>query len=198
MTRLKSLSKTMSSRLVIERIAAEEALRECAAAEDLAFIAQFGSASRRSEVLAWRTIVRRELGSEVTISHDEYGAPKVDTPDTFISVSHSRDRVAVLFSDRACAVDIESAERDFRKVASRYLSAEEQALAEQNDLYAEMWSAKEALYKYHVKGGVDFVKDVVVADYDRERGVLRCTIFGGEIIEVKVQREDNLVIAVID
>lgn len=188
----------MSSRLVIERIAAEEALRECAAAEDLAFIAQFGSASRRSEVLAWRTIVRRELGSEVTISHDEYGAPKVDTPDTFISVSHSRDRVAVLFSDDVCAVDIESTERDFRKVASRYLSVEEQALAEQNDLYAEMWSAKEALYKYHVKGGVDFVKDVVVADYDQVRGALRCTIFGGEIIEVKVWREDNLVIAVID
>ena len=74
----------------------------------------------------------------------------------------------------------------------------EQALAEQYDIFAEMWSAKEALYKYHSKGGVDFVKDVVVADYDRERGVLKCTIFGGEIIEVKVWREDNLVIAVID
>lgn len=188
----------MSSRLVIERIATEEVLREGATAEELLLVEQFGSASRRSESLAWRAIVRRELGNEVTIFHDEYGAPKVDKTGNFISVSHSRDRVAVLFSDEACAIDIESVERDFRKVANHYLSVEEQRLAEQNNLYAEMWSAKEALYKYHSKGGVDFVKDVVVADYDGERGVLKCTILGGEPLEVKVWREDNLVIAVID
>ena len=135
----------MSSRLVIEPIASEEALRECATAADLAFVEQYGSASRRCEVLAWRAIVRRELGAEVAISHDDYGAPKVDNPNTHISVSHSRDRVAVLFSNGVCAVDIESVERDFRKVASRYLSAEEQALAERYDIFAEMWSAKEAL-----------------------------------------------------
>ncbi len=188
----------MSSRLVIEPIASEEALREGATAEDLAFVEQLGSASRRSEVLAWRAIVRRELGTEVTISHDECGAPRVNTPDTFISVSHSRDRVAVLFSEARCAVDIESTERDFRKVANRYLSAEEQNVAEQNDLYAEMWSAKEALYKYYSRGGIDFVRDVAVAEYDSQRGVLLCTIFDGEPIEVRVRREDNLVIALID
>ena len=188
----------MGNRVVIEPIASEETLRASAVAEDVAFVEQFSSASRRCEVLAWRAIVRRELGDDVEISHDEYGAPTVDTPNTYISVSHSRDRVAVQFADGACAVDIESVERDFRRVATRYLTSKEQQLAEQYDLYAEMWSAKEALYKYYSRGGVDFVKDVVVADYDQVRGALRCTIFGGEPIEVKVQREGNLVIAVID
>ena len=186
----------MSSRLVIEPIASEEALRECATAADLAFVEQYGSASRRCEVLAWRAIVRRELGAEVAISHDDYGAPKVDNPNTHISVSHSRDRVAVLFSNGVCAVDIESVERDFRRVASRYLSAEEQALAERYDIFAEMWSAKEALYKYYKKGRLDLVKHISIASY--ERGVLKCSILGSEPTEVKVKREGDLVIAVID
>ena len=186
----------MSSRLVIEPIASEEALRECATAADLAFVEQYGSASRRCEVLAWRAIVRRELGAEVAISHDDYGAPKVDNPNTHISVSHSRDRVAVLFSSGVCAVDIESVERDFRRVASRYLSAEEQALAERYDIFAEMWSAKEALYKYYKKGRLDLVKHISIASY--ESGVLKCSILDSEPIEVKIKREGDLVIAVID
>ena len=186
----------MSSRLVIEPIASEEALRECATAADLAFVEQYGSASRRCEVLAWRAIVRRELGVEVAISHDDYGAPKVDNPNIHISVSHSRDRVAVLFSNGVCAVDIESVERDFRRVASRYLSAEEQALAERYDIFAEMWSAKEALYKYYKKGRLDLVKHISIGAY--ERGVLKCSILDSEPIEVKVKREGDLVIAVID
>ena len=186
----------MSSRLVIEPIASEDALRECATAADMAFVEQYGSASRRCEVLAWRAIVRRELGAEVAISHDDYGAPKVDNPNIHISVSHSRNRVAVLFSSGTCAVDIELVERDFRRVASRYLSAEEQALAERYDIFAEMWSAKEALYKYYKKGRLDLVKHISIGAY--ESGVLKCSILGSEPIEVKIKREGDLVIAVID
>ena len=188
----------MGSLFVIEPIAAEATLRESATAEDLAFVEQLGSVSRRCEVLAWRSIVRREVGRDVEISHDEYGAPTLNNPDAHISVSHSRDRVAVLFADGECAVDIESADRDFGRVAARYLSSEEQQLAEQHELYAELWCAKEALYKYYKKGGLDFAKDISIEAFDIDRGVLRCSILGGEQIEVEIRREENLVIAVID
>lgn len=188
----------MSSRIVIEQIATEEALRKDAAVADLSLVEAFASASRRREALAWRAIVRRELGAEVAISYDEYGAPKVDIPNIYISVSHSRDMVAVLFADRECAVDIESSERDFGRVESRYLSDEERQIAEQNNLYAEMWCAKEALYKYYRKGGLDLVRDIVIGSYDSERGVLKGSVLGGAEVAVEVKREGNLVIAVID
>ncbi len=188
----------MSSRIVIERIATECELLRCATIDDLSFVARFGSASRRSEVLAWRAIVRHELGTDVDIFYDDYGAPKVNRPNVFISVSHSRDMVAVLFADRTCAVDIESAGRDFHKVASRYLSAEEQIIAEQNDIYAEIWSAKEALYKYYSKGELDLVKHISIEEYDEVRGVLMCSILDSEPIEVKINREGDLVVAMID
>ena len=160
----------------------------------MTFVEQYGSASRRCEVLAWRAIVRRELGAEVAISHDDYGAPKVDKPNIHISVSHSRDRVAVLFSSGVCAVDIESVERDFRRVASRYLSAEEQALAEQYDLFGAMWCAKEAMYKYHRRGGIDFLRDTIIKEYRPEDDTL-VTLLMGEILEVRLHRDDNLLIA---
>ena len=186
----------MSSHLVIEQVGTEAALSESATAEDLAYVESFAAISRRCEVLAWRAIVRRELGRDVEISHDEYGAPKVTISDVNISVSHSRDRVAVLFGKSVCAVDIEHLRRDFRKVAKRYLSDEEQQIAEQNDLYAEMWCAKEALYKYYRKGKLDLVKHISIAEYDR--GVLRSSILGSEIIEVRVWREGDIAVAVID
>ena len=96
----------MASRIVIEKIGSEEELRKGATAEELSVVEQFGSASRRCEVMAWRAVVRRELGDEVAVSHDEYGAPIVDVRNTFIGVSHSRERVAVIFSDRECAIDL--------------------------------------------------------------------------------------------
>lgn len=188
----------MSSRIVIEQIGTEEALRDKATEGDLVFVEQFASASRRREVLAWRAIVRRELGADVEILHDEYGAPMVKTPDTIynISVSHCRDRVALLFGEERCAIDIEQLGRDFRRVASRYLSDTERAIAERNDLYAEMWCAKEALYKYHKEGNLDFVRDIVVSEYNN--GELCGTILGGAPIAVRVWRIDDLAIAVID
>lgn len=187
----------MRSRLIIEDIGSEEALLATATADDIAFVKQFGSVGRRCEVLAWRAIVRRELGKGVRIFYDDYGAPKVANPDIYISVSHSREYVAVLLSDVPCAVDIESAERDFRRVASRYLSAEEQTMAERYDLFAELWSAKEALYKYYKKGKLDLVRDISIVEYNAENSTLTATILGSQPITVNLDRRDNLVIATI-
>ena len=188
----------MGSHVVIEGIASEEILRDGAVTEDIDLVETFAKADRRCEVLAWRAIVRRELGQGVKIFYDEYGAPKVELPDTYISVSYSKGVVAVLFADSACAVDIEQTDRDFSRVANRYLSQSEQVVAEQYDIWAEMWCAKEALYKYYKKGGLDLVKHITIGVYDSDRGVLSCSILGGEPIEVNVKREGNLAIAVID
>ena len=184
----------MSSRIVIERIATEEVLCASATSEDLLLAESYGAVSRRAEALAWRGIVRRELGNEVVISYDEFGAPEVNIPDQYISVSHSRDYVAVMFADRPCAVDVEDSKRDFRRVASKYLTAEEQALAEQYDLYGAMWCAKEAMYKYYRRGGIDFLRDTIIKEYRPEDDTL-VTLLMGEMLEVRLHRDGNLIIA---
>lgn len=188
----------MNSRLFIESIGSEELLRVNAHSNDIAAVEHISNLNRRCEVLAWRAIVRRELGEQVNILYDEYGAPQVDLSDTCISVSHSKGEVAVLISNTPCAVDIEHSNRDFRRVASRYLSEREFALADEHNLFADMWCAKEALYKYHRKGGLDFVEDIKIVEYNDSKALFVATILGGEPIVVKIKREGNLAIALIE
>ena len=187
----------MSSRLFIENIDSEELLRERVSSEDLAFVENFSNHGRRCEALAWRAIVRRELGSTVEIGYDEYGAPQINAEGKYISVSHSKGVVALLLSDSPCAVDIEQTERDFGKVASRYLSDTERAIADEYDIYAEMWCAKEALYKYYKKGELDLVRDLTISEYLADESVFVARILNGEPLKVEIKREGNLAIALI-
>lgn len=184
-------------RLFIEPIATEEALRKGATAEDKAFVEAFSSAHRRREVLAWRSIVRRELGSDCAIGYDEWGAPVVGNSDTHISVSHCRDLVAVVISDTPCAVDIEERGRNFEGVSARYMTEQERSLSTDTDWSAMVWCAKEALYKYYRKGGVEIREDIKILGYDADSESLQAAIFDTRL-EVKVERQGEYIVATID
>ena len=172
-------------------------MREGATAEDLAIVARFSSEHRRREVLAWRSVVRRELGNDCTIGYDEWGAPIVGTPNTHIGISHCRDLVAVIISDAPCAIDIEERGRNFERVWERYMTSEEQALSADTDWLAKVWCAKEALYKYYRKGGVDIRKDIKILGYKADSESLQATIFDTRL-EVKVESQGDYIVATID
>lgn len=184
-------------RLFIEPIATEEALREGATAEDKAFVEAFSSAHRRREVLAWRSIVRRELGNDCAIGYDEWGAPVVGNSDTHIGVSHCRDLVAVVISDSPCAVDVEERSRNFEGVSARYMTDKERALSADTDWLAKVWCAKEALYKYYRKGGVEIREDIKILGYDADSKILQAAIFDTRL-EVKVESQGDYIVATID
>ncbi len=135
-------------------------------AEDVASASRFQNERRRAEHLAWRRIVRRELGRNVSISYNEVGAPVVDTPNTYISVAHGAGCVVVAISDSRIGVDVESQERDFTKAASRYMSDEEMALSVEQSWPAKVWTAKEALYKLYGKRGIELKTDLRITAYD--------------------------------
>jgi phosphopantetheinyl transferase len=165
--------------------------------EELRQAISFGSEQRREEYLTWRAVVRQRLGRDVKIAYNKVGAPILPGRSEHISVAHNDDAVAVLFASAPCAVDIEQADRDFRRVAERYLSHSEYEIARQYDLFAEMWCAKEALYKYHKKGSVDLVEDLAIVEYQTDSNTLVATILGGEPINVAIRREGTLAIALI-
>ncbi|MFR9672833.1 MAG: 4'-phosphopantetheinyl transferase superfamily protein [Rikenellaceae bacterium] len=153
------------SRLEIERIEALVTAPQLTDS-DKAYIEGFASSSkRRGEITAWRTLLRRtlvEMGHEVEASNEilynEVGAPYLVDSKLHISVSHSSTLVAVVVSSYPCAVDIESCERDFERVAKRYATPRER---ESFDL-AVVWSAKEALYKLSGATGLDLLDDIKI------------------------------------
>ena len=120
----------------------------------------------------WRHIVRRELGSSTEIAYNDKGAPILLNRTEHISVSHSADFVGVIISDDRCAIDIERLDRNFERVAKRYIRPEEQSLSQDERLAAILWCAKEALYKYADESGLDLLRDLKILNLDVDQGRL--------------------------
>jgi phosphopantetheinyl transferase len=137
-------------------------------AEDIASASRFQRESRRVEHLSWRRIVRRELGRDVDIRYNDVGAPEVDTPNIYISVSHSRDVVVVAISDAAVGVDVERSDRNFEGVRSRIMDAYEQSLSDDALWTAMAWCAKEAAYKLYGRRGIDLLEGIKLKSYNRD------------------------------
>lgn len=165
-------------------------------AADVASASRFQNDGRRREHLAWRRIVRSELGRAVVIDYNEVGAPVVDRPDTYISVSHGGGMVAVAIADEPVGVDIEAIDRNFERVASRYMSAAEVALSSDKDWAARVWAAKEAIYKLYGKREVDLIEDMRITACDTQSMTLTAEVrdIEGIVVETKIF-ESSVVVA---
>ncbi|MFR9651031.1 MAG: 4'-phosphopantetheinyl transferase superfamily protein [Rikenellaceae bacterium] len=158
----------------VEILPIERALeyRELLTPKDEEDIARFSSVRRVQEVSAWRSLLRWTLSdmglcSEYAVAYDSVGAPCLADCDLFISVSHSRTHVAIAISQTKCAIDIESLDRDFERVATRYASNNERSLLADSMIAPSLhlpliWSAKEAMYKHSGRVGLDLLNDLVI------------------------------------
>lgn len=172
--------------LIIEAPWPEGEAAAWATAEERAAAAAFGSERRRREYLTWRALVRRELGRDVRIAYDAVGAPVLENRPEYLSVSHCDGRVAVCLSLRRCAVDIEPVTRNFGRVLSRYMTPEEQALADDPLLPAAVWCAKETLYKYAGRRELDLLRDLRITEADLAAGCLAGRIAGGAPVAMRL------------
>lgn len=158
-------------------IAESEVLESRADERDRQAVEGITSPTRRAERLAWRQLLREvSAEEEINIEYNSQGAPALASPirvgDSlykYISVSHCRDRVVVALSSVPCGVDVEQLERNFGRVAEKYLSAEERELcAEDEGLFlAKVWCAKETLYKMAQMSGLDFRRDIRLTAIDQ-------------------------------
>lgn len=177
--------------LIIEAPWPEGEAAAWATAEERAAAAAFGSERRRREYLTWRALVRRELGRDVHIAYDAVGAPVLENRPEYLSVSHCDGRVAVCLSLRRCAVDIEPVTRNFGRVLSRYMTPEEQALADDPLLPAAVWCAKETLYKYAGRRELDLLRDLRITEADLAAGCLAGRIAGGAPVAMRLLCRDG-------
>jgi len=166
----------------------EEAAR-WATDEERATIHDFGDA-RKQEYVAWRAIVRRVIGRDANITYNSVGAPILTNYPFRITVSHCQGRIAVGISDRPCAVDIERTDRNFRHILSRYLSPEEQRLSAHPLFPAIAWCAKETLYKYAGRPGLDLLDDLHIDRVSFSEAEARPMLH--EVLSSPADREPNL------
>lgn len=180
--------------VVVAPISNEE-LERGATEEELLSVKDITSPHRRRERLAWRALLR-ELEPAAQIEYLESGRPILNNSQyKHISVSHSRDYVAVALSSEPCGVDVESLDRNFERVKARFLSVEEASLCENEHWVAVVWSAKEAMYKMAGREGVDFLHDIQVKglflDDNGSSWRLQAQLFGEQLVQLRAEVLDD-------
>lgn len=128
--------------------------------------------SKKREFLAGKYVLERAcdllnivyLGME----KDENGKPHLAGREYEISLTHTEDFIAVVFSRHsAVGIDLEKPREQIFRILPRLYSPEEVAAVNGDlDTATIYWSAKEALYKLYGKRAVDFRKHLKLLGSD--------------------------------
>jgi len=120
------------------------------------------SEKRKKEHLVTRLLVN-EIFPTKTIIYNKFGAPGLDN-GKHISISHSKGLVSFIISEKKTGLDIEKISEKPLRLASKFVS--EKNLVNLNKEKATLiWCLKEAIYKWHQKGGVDFINDIIISEF---------------------------------
>lgn len=185
-----TLFPTSGGQVAVKPIGSLEELERNATETELQSVEGFKSPSRRMERLAWRALLRGiSSTANIEIEYLPSGKPLLKNSSfRHLSVSHCRGYVAVALSQESCGVDIERVDRNFARVKSRYMTDEEAMLSADEYWAALVWCAKEALYKYAGREGVDFKRDISVKSVQRQGDsswLLAAELFGSEKVELR-------------
>jgi len=138
---------------------------------ELDLIASFNNGKRLLHWLSTRLLLRTMLNTKdyIDCQFDEDGKPYLVNSEYHISLSHSYDYAAVMISkDFACGVDIELIKHKIKSIKHKFLSDVELAQKQIGDntegLYVA-WCAKEAIYKWHGKKGLEFKQHIHIKPF---------------------------------
>ena len=106
----------------------------------------------------------------LNIKPDEHDKPRVDNNQFYFSISHSFPYVAAVVSpDVECGIDIQVWHARMQQLQHKFLAEKEQMFF-QNDpqLITLAWCAKEAVYKWQGRRGVDFIEHLPISQVQEE------------------------------
>jgi 4'-phosphopantetheinyl transferase len=128
------------------------------------------SDKRKREYLGVRVAMKTLLGKEIHIEHDTNGKPSLPDGSYHISISHSKNWIAVIaHATHSTGVDIECPTDKIQKVCTRFLSPREHLDLSNGKNIKQLqlaWSVKESLYKIIGKEAVDFANQLRIFPFD--------------------------------
>ena len=119
------------------------------------------SDKRKKEFLACR-ILLNYLNKNLKISYSENGSPNLNNHQC-VSISHSGDLVCIIISDKKIGIDIELISDKSLRLKEKFINSHHTKL--NNEKSTLIWSIKEAVFKFHKIGNVDFKKDISVPEF---------------------------------
>lgn len=147
---------------------------------------------KRLQHLAGRFLLRL-LDSEFPVNKIRLDGRRPYLPDNswFFSISHCGDYAAtILSSTEPVGIDVELATPKVQLLEKKYLGENEQQLVRDSEgrlpllkKLTSCWSAKESMFKWYARGGVDFRNDMSIEAYEpgEEEGGRIKAIFRKEV-----------------
>lgn len=150
---------------------------------ELEFISSLNNGKRLLHWLSTRLLLRQMLNTAdyIDCRMDEHGKPYLVNADYEISLSHSFDYAAVMISKyKKVGVDIELINDKIKKIQRKFLTDLELSQIQDEDrtlaLYV-CWCAKEAIYKWHGRKGLEFRKHIHIHPFQAaESGVIQASV----------------------
>lgn len=182
-----------------------ETAQELAAALMLTSPNNFGKDNRNHHWLAARVLLKQLLNvSSYELLKTETGKPYLPNLDFEISLSHSGDYAAAIVCNKeSTGIDIEKLDTRIYKIANKFLNDFDRSFLMENDLLGHylVWNAKEVLFKYYGKGGVDFRKHLFIDLSQRNNNQIVATLKKEtiyEVIQLKFIIKDEYLLTWID
>jgi len=126
----------------------------------------------RQEWLGVRLLLKKMTGTEPVIYYDNYGAPSLQNIDYKISISHTKDYVAVILNKKTYpGVDIEYHSDRAWRLRHRYMTESEMIIFEnhadtlQYDLATVCWCGKETTFKA-MRNAAGFLEHLTVSPFE--------------------------------
>lgn len=124
----------------------------------------FAREDRARQWLASRILVQellKEFGYTDDFSLDKLpsGKPVLSVPGLHVSISHAGDYAAVALADSPIGIDVEKMGQRVQRIRQKFMNEGEVAQLQNEadtDWMHVVWSAKEALFKFHPEGNIDF------------------------------------------
>ena len=124
----------------------------------------FKSEQHRRETLAVQHLLIHAGISPSEVTHDAHGIPRL--PKGHISISHTRDYVAIAIGPRPLGVDVEREREQVHRVAEKFIHPSEN-FAKTTEERIQLWTAKEAVYKALEWPGLQLNSELVVAPFEK-------------------------------
>ena len=139
----------------------------------LKLLNQKKSEIQKKQFLAIRNIFKLLSIEDKEVKYDKAGKP-IFSQNKSLSISHSGNYAAVIISDTAVGIDIETINDRILKIKSKYLETELNYPLELNtETSLVYWNIKESVFKAVDKPVIDFKKNILVPPLDMKKNVVK-------------------------
>tara|TARA_B100001758_G_scaffold247507_1_gene265603 strand:+ start:2214 stop:2795 length:582 start_codon:yes stop_codon:yes gene_type:complete len=149
---------------------------------------KYKTEKRKKEFLASRLLLN-EIQPNQSISYNQYGAPEIKN-EKHISISHSKNLVAIAVSDKRVGLDLEYISDKALRLSSKFISKDHQ-INLSNEKATLIWCLKETIYKWYQKGNIDFINDIKISPFTVSKKGHLVAMFKKKKLSLRYTRIDS-------